>query len=222
MYPDKSFNETHYFYTSTGQLQKTEEYNQTGELFAYTEYEFSNGRATKLVTVSSSGKSAETLLTYEEDRVVKLEHFVKKADQTYGKLYEKTLTYTGDKISRVSYMFFNGGSSFYAIYEYTGDNITIVKAYDLATGQLVEEDYYQYDDKANPFYHTHPFRADHVQESSKNNVIHSKIVSHRHQPELPEVSYAYQYDNGGKPTKKVVNAPGWEGIAEEVYSYACN
>jgi hypothetical protein len=222
IYPDKTFNETKYTYTSTGRLQKMEEHNSTGKLLLRQEYEFSNGKAVKLITSTSTGKSAETVFSYDSDKLKKIEHLEKKADQNFSKLYEKTFEYTGDKISRVNYTFFNGSSAFYALYEYTGDNITTVKAYETASEQLLEENYYHYDDKANPFYQMHPFRAGQVQEASKNNVIHSKIVAHRHQPQLPEVSYTYEYNSTGNPFKKVVNAPGWGSIAEEEYLYTCH
>lgn len=221
IYPDKTFNETKYTYTSS-RLQKIEEHNSTGKLLLEQEYEFSNGRAVKLITSNSTGKLAETLFTYDGDKLKKMEHLEKKADQSFGKLYEKTFEYTGDKISRVNYTFFNGGSAFYALYEYTGDNITTVKAYETTSEQLLEENYYHYDDKANPFYQMHLLRAGQVQEASKNNVIHSKIVAHRHVPQLPEVSYTYEYNSTGNPSKKVVNAPGWGSIAEEIYSYTCH
>jgi hypothetical protein len=58
-----------------------------------------------------------------------------------------------------------------------GDYITIVKAYDIASGQLLEEDYFHYDDKINPFYGMNPLRTGNLQEFSKNTAIHSKIIA---------------------------------------------
>jgi hypothetical protein len=220
-YPDKTFLETKYLYTSTGKLRKTEHYDAAGTMYMYQEFEFANDRPTKLLIGSPAGKSGETLFTYDGDKLTKIEHLEKKADLSFGKLYEKTFVYVGDQISRVNYLFFNGGSSFYALYEYTGDNITAVQAYDMATGQLLEEDYFQYDDKINPFYQMHSLKTGNVQESSKNNVIHSKVVAHRHIPNMPEVSYSYEYNAEGKPTKRLISAPGKPSVAEETYNYTC-
>ena len=97
--------------------------------------------------------------------------------------------------------------------------IISVKAYNLATNALLEEDTYEYDNKPNPFYQlTNQYHGSPVN-SSRNNVVHYKIVSQNHIPQNPELTYVYSYNALGYPVEKYIEGNNGKRYLDELFTY---
>src|SRR5688572_17525307 len=94
-----------------------------------------------------------------------------------------------------------------------------VKAYHLATDELLEEDFYEYDNKLNPLNTLSSQYIGNPMTVSKNNVIHYKIVSYKHIPTNPEPFFEYEYNDKGYPDKKYIMGASGKRILDQSFTY---
>jgi hypothetical protein len=138
---------------------------------------------------------------------------------TLKKSHQNEYEYQNGILSKSIHTDNNDRFSFYALYTHVNGNITAIKAYDLVTNQLVEEDYYYYDDKINPFFNTTHEYLGHPVASSRNNVIHSKFITSSHLPINPALSFEYNYNEKGYPVEKYIKGKAGKPYIEESYTY---
>lgn len=219
-FSDKTSNQIKYIYNGQGQLIRKDWYNQQNEVDFYEDFIYKDGLLTKIKRNANKDAFAEAIFTYENGMTKTLEYWMEGTDSTLSRLHTTVYEYADSLITKAITTFYNGNPSYYSVCTYEKGNIISVKAYNLATHALLEEDTYEYDNKLNPFYKlTNQYHGSPVN-SSKNNVVHYKIVSYNHIPQNPELSYAYSYDAKGYPVEKYILGNNGKRYLDELFTYA--
>lgn len=165
------------------------------------------------------GVLPKTDLFYKNGQTSTIEYWQKDSSLTLQKTYTIDYEYSSQQLTKTTSIFYNGGSSYYSTYNFSNGNLMSVKAYHLATHELLEEDFYEYDDKLNPFYTLASQYIGNPIAASKNNVIHYKIVSYKHIPSKPELFFEYDYNDKGYPEKKYIIGALGKRTLDESFIY---
>jgi hypothetical protein len=216
---DKASNQIKYIYNRTGNLLRKDWYNQNNVIDFRENFIYENGLLTKIKRSANKNEFAEVRFTYENGLTKSLEYWMEGSDSTLTRLHTTVYEYSDSLISKATTTFYNGSPSYYSVYTYSNGNIVSVKAYELPTHALLEEDTYEYDNKLNPFYKLTNQYHGHPVNSSRNNVIHYKIVSYKHIPSNPEMFYEYTYNNKGYPVEKYILGNHNKRYLDESFTY---
>ncbi|MDO1447746.1 hypothetical protein Q0590_15855 [Rhodocytophaga aerolata] len=218
-FSDKTSNQIKYIYNRAGNLLRKDWYTQNNVIDFQENFIYENGVLVKIKRSATNDEFAEVRFTYKNGLTKSLEYWMEDTDSTLSRLHTTVYEYSGSLITKATTTFYNGGPSYYSVYTYENGNITSVKAYNLSSHVLLEEDYYTYDNKPNPFYKlTNQYHGSPVN-SSRNNVVHYKIVSYNHIPSKPEMSYEYIYNDKGYPVEKFILGNANKRYLDESFSY---
>jgi hypothetical protein len=218
-FSDKSFNQIKFIYNANSQLLRKNWYNSNNEIDFYEDFIYTQGQLSKIKRSISKGEFAEVRFTYKNGKIHTLEYWMEDADGNLKKLHSTDYEYINDQIAKSTTTFYNGSSSYFSVYTFSGGNLISLKAHDLSTNELLEEHTYAYDNKINPHYKlSHQYLGSPIA-SSKNNVLHYKIVSYKHIPQNPEMTYEYTYNDKGYPVEKYILGNTGKRYIEESFAY---
>ncbi|QJD78946.1 hypothetical protein [Spirosoma rhododendri] len=139
--------------------------------------------------------------------------------KVFSDIYDRTYQYTFDADKRISGYLEIGSSSpidqnGYR-YAYTGENITS-EQFSTAAGHGVRGTAtYTYDAQPNPFFGLLDPAIDQTTRFSRNNITSVTYST----TSLPNVTYAYEYNAQGLPTKRTATSPSGTTLGTIVYTY---
>jgi hypothetical protein len=220
-FSDKTSNPVKFIYNGDGKgkLIRKDWYNTKNEIDFYEDFIYEQGRLTNIKRNLSENEFAQVRFVFENDHVKTVEYWIEEANTSLSKSHSIEFEYTDGQISKSISTFYNDSPAYYSLYTFTDGNIVSVKAYDLATNQLLEENTYKYDNKPNPFYKMSNQYLGSPIASSKNNMVHYKIVSYKHIPQNPELSFAYTYNDKGYPVEKYIIDNTGKKYLDESFTY---
>lgn len=217
-------------YNAENKVIKTEEFDASGNSDDnYSIYTYSSGKLTKMEATVGGSIETKMELTYNtEDLPINVDLY---QDQGAGllKLGFFEYTYSGTKIKNMSMNFEVLGQMMVVSkseFTYSGDNISLVKKYELGgtlSLELVSTTAYDYDDKKNPMKNIGlDYFMGEVQFISINNYT-EMTVKDASSSIMQEESYniTYEYNSDNYPTK-ITNVSFDNSTTEvEVYTYDC-
>jgi hypothetical protein len=218
-FPDQSSNQIKFIYNDADRLVRKDWYTIKNEVDYYENYIYQQGLLSKITKSGNNGEFAEERFFYTNGQTTTVEYWQKDSSATLQKIHSIAFEYSGGQLTRSTSTFYNGSPSYYSIYNFSNGNLISVKAYNLTTHALLEEDFYAYDNKINPFHLLTPQYIGNPVSSSKNNVVHYKIVSYKHVPTNPELSFEYGYNDKDYPVKKYIVGASGNRYLDESFSY---
>jgi hypothetical protein len=218
-FTDRSSGQIQYRYDNQGNLLKKEWYSPTNALDFLETFHYERG---KLVRIDRSEKNqpvGQARFTYANSQVSQMEYWMYNQQGTLERRHTTQYEYQQGQIIKTTHQQEDGTPSYFSLYTYTNGNITKIKSYDLAQGDLVGESVFEYDGNPNPFYQQNAFYVGSPKFSSRNNVIHERTFSARSNPQTSELAYAYTYNEKGYPTELFLIGKNQQRHLDESYTY---
>lgn len=214
-------NKTQYIYNNTGQLEKSTFYGYNPDSKELEEqrsflFSYANGRVEKIhgFLVNTTTPYIKYEYQYLPDaRVSK----IKETNTAAGTTSEATFSYpTADSV-KVAFSYSNG-SSFEYSFGYQGKNILHDKT--TRGSELCSHGKYTYDEKVNPFFTLGYTDYSLLNISTNNKLTENVSYLNCAFPSFIPVSYTYEYNSDGYPTKATTNyKPGGTNLKSYRHFY---
>jgi hypothetical protein len=219
-FSDQSSGQIKYNYDAQGNLLKKEWYNPQNELDFLEVFHY---QQSQLVRVDRSEKNraiAQARFAYANGQVSQMEYWMYDSLGTLQRKHTTQYEYQREQITKTTHQQGDDTPSYFSLYTYTNGNITKIKSYDLAQGDLVGESAFEYDGNPNQFYQQNAMYLGSPKFASRNNVIHERTFSARSNPQTSEMTYAYTYNEKGYPTEQFLVGKDGKRHLDESYTYA--
>jgi hypothetical protein len=228
--PDIEISRIRYYFVDKTYFEAIYSYNQLGLLSTVTYQDSIGGKASadyqyytgaildSSVSVNKDNKAFnKNYYAYQNGKLVTMKHFeFDSATKRLELFYERTLTYIGSELYKTADINSYNDHNTHTIYTYTNDNVSDLKIYKTATGELLEHTVYQYDNHPNPYYNK-PYTNRYNILNNKNNIVLEKLVYAKNR--LPgQVNYKYTYNSRGYPLVQYIDTPN-KLVAEQEFFY---